>query len=40
MKEENCWNVFKTSGDPLAYLIYSKVKNKKTDKKDEKNRYM
>lgn len=32
--KENFWNVFETSGDPMAYLIYKKAR--KEDLKDKK----
>ncbi|MFI3225923.1 MAG: hypothetical protein R3Y09_00825 [Clostridia bacterium] len=25
--EKICWNVFESTGDPMAYLIYTKSKN-------------
>ncbi len=39
MREENFWNVFITSGDPMAYLIYSKSKDIKKPKSEEKDKF-
>ena len=35
MKNQNFWNVFESSGDPIAYLIYTK--SKKEDKYNKKD---
>lgn len=48
MKSENFWNVFVTSGDPLAYVLYNKTLKsaqktnleKQTKKQPEQNRYI
>ncbi|MCL1843110.1 MAG: hypothetical protein FWF79_04800 [Defluviitaleaceae bacterium] len=37
MNNENSWQVFAISGDPLAYLEYTRLRNEWRDTKDRRN---